>query len=171
MNISKNDLPEPVRKRIAAILNARLADTIDLHLQAKQAHWNVKGPQFIALHELFDQVASGAVASVDLIAERAVQLGATAEGTVQIVAQRSSLKPYPFDISEGRAHVTALAIALAEVAAKTRAAIDECGQIGDQTSGDVFTEISRRVDKHLWLVEAHLAGSHERGFGPTLQES
>jgi starvation-inducible DNA-binding protein len=166
MNSTKHDLPAPVRKRIAAILNARLADAIDLQLQAKQAHWNVKGPQFIALHELFDQVASGAVASVDLIAERAVQLGSTAEGTVQIVAQRSSLKPYPTEISEGRAHVTALANALAEVAAMTRAAIDECGQIGDQTSADVFTEISRTVDKHLWFVEAHLAGSPERGLEP-----
>src|SRR5437773_1031753 len=109
MNSTKNDLPEPVRKRIAAILNARLADAIDLQLQAKQAHWNVKGPQFIALHELFDQVASGAAVLVDLIAERAVQLGATAEGTVQIVAQRSSLKSYPIEIFEGRAHVEPLA--------------------------------------------------------------
>jgi starvation-inducible DNA-binding protein len=128
MNSTKSDLPEPVRKRIAAILNARLADAID---------------------------------------QRAVQLGATAEGTVQIVAQRSSLKPYPIEISEGRAHVTALANAFAEVAAKTRAAIDECGQIGDQTSADVFTEVSRGVDKHVWFVEAHLAGSHEDHFGPT----
>jgi starvation-inducible DNA-binding protein len=159
MNATKNDLPEPIRKRISAILNARLAEAIDLQLQAKQAHWNVKGPQFIALHELFDQVASGAVASSDLIAERAVQLGATAEGTVQMVAQRSALKPYPIEISEGRAHVAALANALAEVAAATRAATDECAQIGDQTSADVFTEISRSVDKYLWFVEAHLAGS------------
>ena len=162
MNSTKNDIPEPVRKRIAAILNARLADAIDLQLQAKQAHWNVKGPQFIALHELFDQVAGSAVASVDLIAERAVQLGATAEGTVQIVAQRSSLKTYPIEISEGRAHVEALANALAEVAAKARVAIDECAQIGDQNSADVFTEVSRTVDKHLWFVEAHLAGSEAR---------
>src|SRR5688572_27020864 len=132
MNSTKNDLSEPVRIWIAAILNARLADAIDLHLQAKQAHWNVKGPQFIALHELFDQVASGAAVSVDLLAERAVQLGAAAEGTVQIVAQRSSLKPYPVEISDGPAHVEALANALAEVGAKTRAAIGECEQIGDQ---------------------------------------
>jgi starvation-inducible DNA-binding protein len=159
MNATKNDLSAPVRKRIAAILNARLADAIDLQLQAKQAHWNVKGPQFIALHELFDQVAGGATASVDLIAERAVQLGAVAKGTVQIVAQCSSLKAYPVEISEGYAHVMALAHALADVAAKVRAAIDECGEIGDQTSADVFTEVSRSVDKHLWLVEAHLAGS------------
>ena len=162
MNSTKNDLPESIRKRIAAILNVRLADAIDLQLQAKQAHWNVKGPQFIALHELFDQVASGAAVSVDLLAERAVQLGAVAEGTVQIVAERSSLKPYPIEISDGRAHVEALANALAEVAARTRAAIDECGQIGDQDSADVFTEVSRSVDKHLWFVEAHLAGIGER---------
>ena len=162
MNSTKNDLPDPIRKRIAAILNARLADAIDLQLQAKQAHWNVKGPQFIALHELFDQVASGAAVSVDLLAERAVQLGAVAEGTVQIVAERSSLKPYPIEISDGRAHVEALANALAEVAARTRAAIDECGQIGDQNSADLFTEVSRSVDKHLWFVEAQLAGSGER---------
>jgi starvation-inducible DNA-binding protein len=157
MNSTKNDLPAPVRKRIAAILNARLADAIDLQLQAKQAHWNVKGPQFIALHELFDQVASGALASVDLIAERAVQLGAAAEGTLQIVAQRSSLKPYPTEIGDGRDHLEALANALAEIASKVRMAIEECEQIGDPTSADVFTEISRGVDKQLWFVESHLA--------------
>jgi starvation-inducible DNA-binding protein len=162
MNSTKNDLPAPVRKRLAAILNARLADAIDLQLQAKQAHWNVKGPQFIALHALFDQVASGALAAVDLIAERAVQLGATAEGTLQIVAQRSSLKPYPTEICEGRDHVEALANSLAEVAGKVRMAIDECEQIGDPTSADVFTEISRSVDKQLWFVESHLAVQIDR---------
>jgi starvation-inducible DNA-binding protein len=90
MNSTKSDLPETIRKRVAAILNARLADAIDLQLQAKQAHWNVKGSQFIALHELFDQVASGAVVLVDLVAERAVQLGATAEGGSR--CPRSSLR-------------------------------------------------------------------------------
>ncbi len=153
---TKNDLAEKVRTQAAALLNARLADAIDLQLQSKQAHWNVKGPQFISLHELFDQVHGVALAAVDLLAERAVQLGATALGTVQVVASRSTLKPYSTEIVDGRSHLEALSNALADLGAKVRAAIDECASLGDQDSADVFTEISRSLDKQLWFVEAHL---------------
>src|SRR5881397_1075067 len=110
---TKNDISEKTRMATVAILNARLADAIDLMHQAKQAHWNVKGPGFIALHKLFDEVVDAAEEYMDLIAERIVQLGGTAEGTVQVAAKRSALQEYPVEISGERDHVEALSSALA----------------------------------------------------------
>src|SRR5262245_55064177 len=113
LNPTRNDLPARAREKLVPLLNARLADALDLQSQAKQWHWNVKGPQFIALHELFDKVAEGAAEAVDLIAERAVQLGGAALGTVRIAARESSLKEYPSGITSGPDHVEALSNALA----------------------------------------------------------
>jgi len=152
---TKNDLPEPTRTKMATLLNARLADSIDLMLQAKQAHWNVKGPEFIALHELFDKVADAASESVDLLAERAVQLGATAEGTIRTASKRSALPEYPVDIVDGCAHVAALSDRLATFGKGVRAAIQEAAGSSDDDTADIFTEISRSIDKYLWFVEAH----------------
>src|SRR5262249_46574367 len=140
---TKNDLPESTRTKMAALLNARLADSIDLMMQAKQAHWNVKGPEFIALHELFDKVVTSAGEAVDLIAERVVQLGGAAEGTVRIAAKRSELPEYPLDIVDGRAHVNALSDRLAAYGKSTRAAIRSAADAGDDDTADIFTEISR----------------------------
>jgi len=156
MNPTKNDLPAKARAKLAELLNQRLADAINLQLQAKQAHWNVKGPQFIALHELFDQVAESAAEAIDELAERAVQLGGTAEGTVEAVARRSTLKAYPLGISGGLDHVVALSDALAAFGKLARHAIQESTDLGDADTADLFTGISRAVDKHLWFVEAHL---------------
>lgn len=156
MNPTRNDLPAKVRTNIAALLNKRLADAIDLQLQAKQAHWNVKGPQFIALHELFDKVAGLAGEAIDEIAERAVQLGGTAEGTLQVVTKASSLAPYPLGITSGPDHVSALARSLADFGRLVRRAIQESTDAGDADTADLFTGISREADKHLWFVEAHL---------------
>lgn len=150
------DLPLQMREKLVALLNARLADAIDLKLQAKQAHWNVKGPSFIALHELFDKIATTADGFVDEIAERVTALGGTAEGTVQVVGKRSTLEAYPLDISEGLAHVGALAGSLANFAKSTRAAIDAAEDLKDADTADLFTGISRETDKQLWLLEAHL---------------
>lgn len=152
---TKNDLPEATRIKMATLLNARLADGIDLMLQAKQAHWNVKGPEFIALHELFDKVADAASEAVDLLAERAVQLGATAEGTIRIASKRSALPEYPLDVVDGRAHVNTLSDRLAAYGKSVRVAIQEAASSGDDDTADIFTEISRNIDKHLWFVEAH----------------
>ena len=113
MYTTKNDLPAMTRADVIVILNARLADSIDLMHQAKQAHWNVKGPSFMALHTLFDAVVDAAEDYMDLLAERVVQLGGTAEGTIQIAAKRSALREYPLPISAERDHVEALASALA----------------------------------------------------------
>jgi starvation-inducible DNA-binding protein len=155
---TKNSLAASIRSQSVALLNQNLAAAIDLEAQAKQAHWNVKGPQFIALHELFDKVADAATEFVDLLAERITALGGTAEGTVQIVSQRSALPPYPLNIFTGREHVDALSSALAAFATAAREAIDRAAGLGDVDTSDVFTEISRESDKQLWLVETHLYG-------------
>jgi starvation-inducible DNA-binding protein len=150
---TKNDLPECVRIKAIELLNAQLADAIDLQTQIKQAHWNVKGLTFIALHELFDKINEALEDYVDELAERAVQLGGIAEGTARIVAKRSRLVEYPLNVADGRGHVEALSTALAAFGKSVRKAIDEAD---DLDAADLFTEISRGIDKWLWFVEAHL---------------
>ena len=159
---TKNDLPEKSRRQAVALLNDRLADCIDLQTQTKTAHWNVKGPAFIALHELFDDINEAVEGYVDLIAERAVQLGGVAEGTARTVAQRSELDEYPLDISDGRQHVEALASALAAFGSRVRQAISQADDLDDADTADIFTEISRGIDKWLWFVEAHLQSDETR---------
>ena len=153
---TKNDLPETTRRQMIDLCNARLADAIDLQTQTKQAHWNVKGPHFIALHELFDKVNEDVEDYVDLIAERAVQLGGAVEGTARSVAKRSTLAEYPLKIGSGRQHVDALSSALAAFGKLIRSAIEESDRVDDEDTNDIFIEISRGVDKWLWMVEAHL---------------
>jgi len=153
---TKNDLPEATRTRIIGLCNARLADSIDLQTQVKQAHWNVKGPEFIALHKLFDEINEDVEEYVDLTAERVVQLGGIAEGTARMAVKSSKLSEYPADIADGHAHVDSLSSALASYGKLARAAIDEADKAGDKDTADIFTEISRGVDKWLWFLEAHL---------------
>ena len=156
MHKTRNDLPGKVRSKVVSLLSVRLADAIDLALQAKQAHWNVKGPHFIALHELFDSVHGVVDSKVDQLAERLTALGGTAEGTAQVVAKRSSLDPYPLAIKSGTAHVKALAGALATFARLAREAIDAAESAGDAVTADLFTAVAGDIDKQLWFVEAHL---------------
>jgi starvation-inducible DNA-binding protein len=159
---TKNDLPADVRSQLVELLNRRLADCIDLQTQCKQAHWNVKGESFIALHKLFDDVNSDVQEYVDLLAERVVQLGGVAEGTARCAAERSSLSEYPVDIFEGSDHVDALSTALASFGRVCREAIDTADGLGDADTTDILTEISRGTDKWLWFVEAHQQGEPGR---------
>ncbi len=152
---TKNDLSESIRRKSVDLLNQQLADVLDLGLQCKQAHWNVKGPHFIALHELFDKVAEEVEEFTDDIAERAIALGGTALGTAQVVARDTRLKPYPVNLVSGKGHVAALSSALAAFAASTREAIDASARFGDADTADLFTGVSREVDKLLWMIEAH----------------
>ena len=152
---TKNPLPAETRASAVKLMNNRLADCIDLQSQCKQAHWNVKGPQFIALHKLFDEIYEATGEYIDLIAERIVQLGGIAEGTTRVAAQRSSLTEYPLVISSGEEHVAALSDVLAEFSGKARAAIDELEELEDPDSMDILTEVSRGVEQWLWFVEAH----------------
>lgn len=156
MHRTKIDLPKEKRSELIQLLNDRLADVLDLQAQAKQAHWNVKGPSFIALHELFDKVAESAEEHADLIAERAVTLGGVAEGTLQVVSKKTSLNPYPLHLAAGHDHAEALSQALAAVGKRVREAIEKATQLGDADTADLFTEVSRETDKNLWFVEAHL---------------
>jgi starvation-inducible DNA-binding protein len=153
---TRNDLPEAARKDIVQLLDDRLADAIDLQLQAKQAHWNVKGPNFVGLHDLFDRVSDAAREYVDLIAERGVALGGIAEGTVQTVSRRSKLPEFAVSSAEWTAHVECMRIALATFGSTARRAIDEATDLKDADTADLFTEVSRGIDKLLWMVEAHV---------------
>ncbi len=143
------------RQAVVELLNARLADVIDLELQAKQAHWNVKGPNFIGLHELFDKVSEGAAGFKDDIAERAVMLGGVALGTAQAVVERTTLPPYPADAQDWHVHVDGLSAALAKLGTALRQAIEDADELDDAVTADLFTEISHEVDKYLWFVESH----------------
>jgi starvation-inducible DNA-binding protein len=136
-------------------MNRRLASAVDLQMQMKQAHWNVKGPNFIGLHELFDKVDEAVESYVDMIAERIVQLGGIAKGTVRVSAATSTLDEYPLGIADGAAHVNAVSMALASFGNEARNTINEADELDDADSADLFTEISRGIDKWLWFVEAH----------------
>lgn len=158
LNPTQNDLPAGARAELVALLNDRLASAIDLRYQAKQAHWNVKGPHFIALHELFDDVSESAEEAVDELAARAVQLGGTARGSIRLAANASALGEYPLDIVDGDAHLKALVAAMAKFGKQIRDGIELAAKLGDANTSDLFTEISRSADKQLWMVEAHLQG-------------
>ena len=157
LRTTKNDLPEATRVEVVRLLNARLADGIDLQTMCKQAHWNVRGPQFISLHKLFDEVYEAVGDYADLLAERVAQLGGIAEGTARIAAQRSTLLDYPVTIARGSDHVAALSDVLAQFGRTVRVGIEEMNELEDAGSADILTEISRGIDKWLWFVEAHKA--------------
>ena len=152
---TENDIPKEARVELIALMGQRLADVIDLQLQLKQAHWNVKGPHFIGLHELFDKIGEEVESYADMVAERIVQLGGIAQGTVRVAAARSRLEEYPLAIADGMAHVEAVAKALSTFGREARVTIDEAGALDDADTADLFTEISRGIDKWLWFVEAH----------------
>ncbi len=149
------DLPKNNRSELNELMNLRLASAIDLQMQMKQAHWNVKGPSFIGLHELFDKVAEAVESYVDLIAERIVQLGGIAEGTVRVSSARSQLDEYPLTIADGMVHVVAVATALSTFGHEVRLTIDEAATLNDADTSDMFTEISRGIEKWLWFIQAH----------------
>lgn len=154
---TRNDLPARVRAQMADLLNARLADGVDLVYQIKTAHWNVTGPSFIGLHEFFDKVYEEAVGWVDEIAERAVQLGAAAEGTVRLSAERSELAEFPHGLRRQEQVLRALADALAAFGVGVRAGVETADKAGDADTADMLTDVSRACDKALWMVESHLA--------------
>lgn len=153
---TRNDLKSNAKKVSIEVLNARLADGIDLALLTKQAHWNIKGPQFIALHEMIDGFRTELDTHVDTMAERVVQLGGTALGATQIVTAASKIAPYPTDIYKSKDHLEALAERYATAAKLVREAIDQTGEAGDADTADIFTAYSRALDKALWFIEAHL---------------
>lgn len=149
-------IPLETRQNIGDVLALSLATALDLKTQAKQAHWNVKGLDFLQLHELFDELATELEGYVDLIAERITALGGAPLGTARIAAEYSLLPEYPFDIVDGTEHLTALAERYGIFAQHAREAIAKTDDLGDADTADLYTEISREVDKRLWFLEAHL---------------
>jgi starvation-inducible DNA-binding protein len=166
---TRNDLSSNAKAVSTGTLNARLADAIDLALLTKQAHWNIKGPQFIALHEMIDGLRTEIDTHVDTTAERIVQLGGTALGTSQAVASASTVAPYPTDIHSSKDHLAALIERYAKVANAVRTAIDETGDAGDADTADLFTAFSRALDKALWFLEAHVQ-EKEQGLRSLVSE-
>ena len=152
------DIPEDARGSLIELLNARLADSFDLYSQLKQAHWNVKGSDFIQLHELYDDVAESVLEFVDMIAERATALGGLALGTARMAASATTLEEYPLDAVAGMETAEVVSDRLASFGAGVREAIDTSTELRDMDTADLFTEVSRAIDKHLWFVEAHLQG-------------
>jgi starvation-inducible DNA-binding protein len=150
------DLKESTRQQIFEILNQRLADSLDLKLQTKHAHWNVKGPDFIQFHELFDDLAPHFDEAADLIAERITALGGVANGTTRQAAAATSIPEYDLNAVEGLEHVKALSERLAKFANQLRGDIDRADELGDAGTTDLLTQISRQADKDLWFLEAHL---------------
>ena len=155
---TSNDLPASTRQEMIELLNTQLADTFDLFSQTKQAHWNVKGMQFYHLHELYDELAGCVLEWVDLIAERAVMLGGAATGTARMAAKSSHLDEFSADAIGSQESVSALVKRYADLAETTRKAIDTADKAGDADTADLFTEVSRGLDKSLWFLEAHLQG-------------
>lgn len=150
------DLPAKTRKEVVELLNRDLAATSDLYSQTKQAHWNVKGDNFYQLHELFDELAEGIEEAVDQLAERATAMGGFAMGTVRMAAESSYLPEYDCHSSKGMEHVKELAKRYAIYAKRVREMIDRTAEFGDISTSDLYTEISRKADKYLWFLEAHL---------------
>ncbi len=156
LHATRIDLPANTRSQVIDILNQSLASTLDLKTQVKQAHWNVKGMDFYQLHQLFDDMASELEEFVDMLAERVTALGGTALGTARIAASKSELAEYPLEILDGKDHIVALAERYATYGKTLRDNIDETGDLGDADTADLYTEISRAIDKRLWFLEAHL---------------
>jgi starvation-inducible DNA-binding protein len=153
MSRQKDTRPNEQQAKLIEILNRRLADAIDLQLQSRQAYWNVKGPHFMALRELFDKVAQGVEEYADRIAEHIVQLGGMAEGTVYAVARRTSLDEYVLATADGHGHIDALATTLTAFGKHVRYASEQARELKDADMADFFTDIARGVDKWLWFVE------------------
>lgn len=154
--LTRNDLDADTRHLSISRLNESLAQAFDLMSQTKQAHWNVKGEQFYSLHLLFDKLAEELSGFVDDIAERVTALGGYAQGTVRMSARHSSLTEYPVEATTGREHVEALVERFGDFAAHLREAIDATADAGDASTSDLYTEISRAIDKDLWFLEAHI---------------
>jgi len=159
LNPTRIDIRAEDREGLVALLNRHLADTSDLASQLKQAHWNVKGPDFQQLHGLFDAAHAAILPFVDELAERVATLGGTAMGTVRMAAQATTLPEYPASAGSGREHLEALQACIAEFAGNTRQAIGRAEELGDPTTADLFTQISRAVDLQLYFIESHLQGS------------
>jgi len=152
----RSDMPSEIRLYVIQLLQQTLACSVDLRSQVKQACWNVKGHDFSQLHTLFATMATELEAYIDLLAERIVVLGGVARGTARTATRQSTLPEYPGAIMDGPAHVRALAERFASYATALRDDIAHAAEVEDAGSAAVYTDLSRGVDKQLWVLDAHL---------------
>jgi starvation-inducible DNA-binding protein len=156
MAVALKGLSDNARKTSISELNGRLADSIALALAVKQAHWNVKGRNFIAVHELFDTVHTNLREQIDVMAERVQQLDGVAIGTAEKVSGATTLPEYPTDLTRAEDHIRALCDRFRDHGERLRIAIDATDEAGDADTADIFTAASRSLDKDLWFMESHL---------------
>lgn len=152
-------LDDDAAKTSIKTLNSSLATIIDLSLIVKQAHWTLRGRNFIGVHELLDAANANLRNILDMMAERAVILGGTPDGTAQKVAKATILKGYPTDLVETKDHIRELTTRYKEVAAMLREAIDTVSEAGDEGTADLFTEASRTIDKDAWFIGSNSEGN------------
>lgn len=157
-NKTRNDTPGNAKAESVAVLNAVLADIIDTTNATRQAHWNVKGSHFYGLHLMFEKFYDMLGEQTDELAERAVQLGGIPDGTTQAVGAKTRIAPYDPNLLDGLEHCRALADRYAQLAHNLREGIDKTDEAGDADTADLLTDVSREVDKALWMLEAHLQG-------------
>lgn len=155
MHNTRMSLPEKDRIEIVTILNKTLASVLDLYAQLKQAHWNLKGPEFIALHLLFDKIAEEVEEQADIVAERIMTLGGSALGTIQEIANNTSLRTYPTNIFAAADHIEHLTHNIAILGEKARENIDQMAELDDMVTNDMYISLARMLDKNLWFIEAH----------------
>ena len=158
MHRSPSPLSPDARAKLAAELNACLADGLDLHGQIKVAHWNVKGPHFSSLHPLFETFAVSLAAFNDMVAERAVTLGAQALGATRHVAKTSRLPEYPQDVTRGLEHVRVLADRFDAYLEGVRASRAVGEELKDTDSVDLLTGVISEFEKNSWFLRASLEG-------------
>lgn len=156
MAVNLQGLTDNARKTAISELNARLADGLALGMAIKQAHWNVKGMNFIAVHELFDSVYANNQEHIDVMAERVQILDGVAIGTAEEVAKKATLAPYPTDLTKAEDHIKAVCERMRDHGAKLRQGIDTTDEAGDADTADILTAASRTADKDLWFMESHL---------------
>lgn len=156
MAVNVQGLADNARKTSISELNGRLADGLALSLAIKQAHWNIKGMNFIAVHELLDTVNNNLRAHLDIFAEQVQTLDGVAQGTVEVVARTSTLQEYPTDLTRSEDHIREICARLRAHGEKLRAAIASTDEAGDANTSDIFTAASRTADKDLWFMESHL---------------
>ena len=155
MPVNLQGLEDNARKTAISELQACMSDGLSLSMSLKQAHWNLKGPNFIAVHELLDGVKTRLDPNIDDMAERIQQLDGTAVGTVEEVARATRLEPYPTNLTSAEDHLREVADRLRAYGERVRSAIDTVDEAGDADSADILTAASRQADKDLWFIEAH----------------
>lgn len=151
------DLPEDDRRGLVGLLNQALAETTDLYLLTKQAHWNVKGENFYQVHELYDHVSGELPEYADRLAERAVLLGGYARGSARMTVAASRLDPFPGYRDDDRSFLRAMTQRWATYAEAIREASRQAdSEYDDPGTSDLFDAITHLADRGRWMIEAQL---------------